>query len=115
MASQWAVNMNEGNLTGLVLLDICKAFDMVDHDILLQNLSLYRLSDTSLQWFRIHLTDRQQIVRFNDRGKDCFTPWNSSSYQGWGGGQTVILQRIAAATRGWGLDYYSPKNSSSHH
>ncbi len=65
MASQWAANMNDGNLTGLMLLDLRKAFDMVDHEILLQKLSLHRLSDMSLQWFRSYLTDRQQVVRFN--------------------------------------------------
>ncbi len=72
MASQWAANMNDGNLTGLVLLDLHKAFDMVDHKIPLQKLSLSRLSDMSLQWFRSYLTDRQQVVRFNGSVSDSF-------------------------------------------
>lgn len=70
MVSQWASNMNQGNLTGLVLLDLRKAFDMVDHEVLLRKLSLYRMSNVSLQWFRSYLTDRQQIVRFKQSVSD---------------------------------------------
>ncbi len=62
MASQWAANTNDDNLTELVVLDLCKTFDMVDHEILLQKLLLYRLSDMSLQWCRLYLTDQQQVV-----------------------------------------------------
>ncbi len=72
MASKWTANMNDGNLTGLVLLDLHKAFDMVNHETLLQKLSLYRLSDMSLQWFRSYLTDRQQVARFNGSVSDSF-------------------------------------------
>ncbi len=32
LASQCAANMDRGDLTGLVLLDLCKAFDMVNND-----------------------------------------------------------------------------------
>ncbi len=35
MVAQWASNMNDGQLTGLVLPDLRKAFDMVNHDILI--------------------------------------------------------------------------------
>ncbi len=61
MASQLAVNINDGNLTGWVLLDIYKTYDIVDHEIRLQKLSLYRLSDISLQWFRSYLTDQHRL------------------------------------------------------
>ncbi len=37
IVSQWSTNMNnfKGNLTGMILLDLHKAFDMVNHDFLL--------------------------------------------------------------------------------
>ncbi len=70
MASEWANHMNNGQLTGLVLLDLRKAFDMVDHDLLLRKLELYRVGGVSLQWFKSYLSDRQQVVKFKQSVSD---------------------------------------------
>ncbi len=43
LASKFASNINKGEITGIILLDLCKAFDMVDHKRLLKQLSLYKL------------------------------------------------------------------------
>ncbi len=64
MASQWAANMDRGDLTGLVVLDLCKAFDMVNLNILLQKLALYRLSENAIKWFKSYLSDKCQMVQF---------------------------------------------------
>ncbi len=56
--------MDRGGLTGLVLLDLCKAFDMVNHDILLQKLTIYRLSDSAIEWFKSYLSDRSPMVQY---------------------------------------------------
>ncbi len=66
----WASNINKGDLTGIVLLDLCKAFDLVDHNLLLHKLSMYRISDRSLKWFKSYLTDRQQVVKFKQSVSD---------------------------------------------
>ena len=55
MTTKWAENMNKGDLSGIVLLDLRKAFDMVDHELLLRKLALYRVSDSALQWFKTYL------------------------------------------------------------
>ena len=52
--------MEQGRLCGTVFLDLTKAFDTVDHQILLSKLSAYGLSGNSLQWFRSYITDRKQ-------------------------------------------------------
>ena len=52
--------MGRGNLVGLVLLDLQKAFDTVDHDILLEKLGA--MGVTSISWFRSYLTGRSQCV-----------------------------------------------------
>ena len=41
-------------------LDLTKAFDTVDHQMLLSTLSAYGWSGNSLQWFRSYITDRKQ-------------------------------------------------------
>ncbi len=56
--------MDRGDLTGLVLLDLCKAFDMVNHDILLQKHTIYRLSDSAIQLFKSYLNDRSELVQY---------------------------------------------------
>ena len=45
------MNMNKGLVTGSVFIDLAKAFDTVDHDILLRKLEYYRICDESLPWF----------------------------------------------------------------
>ena len=52
--------MEQVRLCKAVFLDLTKAFDTVDHQILLSKLSAYGLSGNSLQWFSSYITDRKQ-------------------------------------------------------
>ena len=49
-----------------VYLDLSKAFDTLDHKILLHKLKYYGVCDSSLKWFHSYLTNRQQHVSFDD-------------------------------------------------
>ena len=49
-------------------MDFKKAFDLVNHEILLTKLKPYQLSSYTLNWFRSYLTDRKQQVQV---GNDC--------------------------------------------
>ena len=53
-------------MIGVVFLDFKKAFDLVDHDILLQKLSLYTNKSKNLQLFDSYLKNRTQYVSVNN-------------------------------------------------
>ena len=58
-------NMDKGQLTGMVFLDLSKAFDTIDHDIMLNKLISLGFSDSAVLWFKAYLTNRSQSVRVN--------------------------------------------------
>ena len=60
--------MNNKQLTAVVLLDMSKAFDSLDHGILdhgISKLEDVRASNTALKWFKSYLTNRCQSVHIN--------------------------------------------------
>ena len=56
---------DKGDCVVGIHLDFSKAFDTVNHNILLQKLSMYGIQDTALEWFRGYLTNRSQYVTYN--------------------------------------------------
>ena len=57
-----AIDNNEFTIG--IFLDLSKAFDTVNHDILLNKLEHYGFRGTAMQWFRNYLTNRKQIVKY---------------------------------------------------
>ena len=53
--------MEQGLLLALFIV-LRKAFDSVDHNLLINKLQSYRLKNTELNWFKSYLSDRKQVV-----------------------------------------------------
>ena len=55
----------EGYIGCRIFVDLQKAFDTVNHEILLSKLNHYGIRGVSNDWFRSYLSDRQQYVSIN--------------------------------------------------
>ena len=62
--------MNDKKITALVLLDLSKAFDSINHEKLLGKLSTIGASPSTVEWFRSYSSNRRQYVRINSTHSD---------------------------------------------
>ena len=63
--NSWSVNIDNGLVNGVVFIDLKKAFDTIDHKIILQKLGNYGVDPNSLRWFESYLSNRTQKCRIN--------------------------------------------------
>ena len=57
---------SQGKYTLGIFLDLSKAFDTVNHNILLEKPKAYGIQSENLKWFRSYLSNRKQFILYND-------------------------------------------------
>lgn len=62
LISEIQMKIDKNKKSALVSLDLCKAFDTVNHDILLEKLELIGVKEIYAKWFRDYLSQRKQFV-----------------------------------------------------
>ena len=62
LIDRWLNSIDKGDIIGAVFFDLRKAFDVVDHDLLLEKLAAYKFSTTSQNWIQSYLTNRKQCI-----------------------------------------------------
>ena len=62
MYDNWVEGLEGGNMTGVMMIDLSAAFDLVDHPLLLQKLKLLGFDHHAVMWMWSYLTGRHQSV-----------------------------------------------------
>ena len=58
--------LDDKNLVSIVSLDLSKAFDAINHEMLLAKLIKLGLSESALLWIKSYLSERKQCTRFSN-------------------------------------------------
>ena len=61
--NDWYLDMDKGQYTAMIFVDLKKAFDTVNHEILLKKLEKYGVIGSENAWFASYLCNRRQFCR----------------------------------------------------
>ena len=88
-------NIDKGNLCGMVLVDLRKAFGLVDHELILLKQDLYGCRENKLAWFRSNLGERYQCMKYDSVLSDPL-PVNVDSNLSWNVHVTKLCSKLCS-------------------
>lgn len=62
LIDRWLKNIDQGKLTGVLFIDLCKAFNTVNHNVLIHKLKSFGICENTISWFKSYLSSREQSV-----------------------------------------------------
>ena len=71
MLEKWKNTLDKGKHVGAVFMDLSKAFDAINHDLLIAKLQVYEFSTNALLFMLSYLKNRSQRVSINS----SFSTW----------------------------------------
>ena len=66
-------SFNENKFTLGVFIDLSKAFDTVNHDIIITKLKYYGVKNTNIKWFKSYLSSRKQFIAYDQAEQTSMT------------------------------------------
>ena len=66
IVNQWSLNFGNRDISGVAFVDLRKAFDSVDHELLLYKLESIGCSNRTIYWFKSYLGNRQQVTQLKE-------------------------------------------------
>ena len=63
MIEKWRKTLGKDGETAAVLTDLCKAFDCIDHNLLIAKLDVYGFEKQSIDFLHSYLTKRKQRTK----------------------------------------------------
>ena len=73
MIDRWQKSMDKGEIAAALLTDLSKAFDCLNHELLIAKLEAYGFDNSSLQYIYSYLSDRKQRTKVNN----SFSDWGN--------------------------------------
>ena len=73
MLDKWHKAMDNGKFAGALLTDLSKAFDCLNHELLIAKLEAYGFDQSSLSYIYSYLSDRKQRTKVNN----SYSSWSS--------------------------------------
>jgi len=63
LIDSWLTDIYNGKCIGAIFLDLKKAFDLVDYDILLKKMKMYNFSENTIKFFKSYFSNHTQVFR----------------------------------------------------
>ena len=71
MLEKWKASLDKGEYVDVIFMDLSKAFDTINHDLLLAKLKAYGFSHNALAFMLSYLKNRSHRVNINNN----FSTW----------------------------------------
>ena len=66
LSDEILLNMDKDEMTGLIFIDFRKAFDVINHELLLRKLAVYGANTSAVSWFKSYLSERKQFIKLEN-------------------------------------------------